>query len=194
MKLSNLVFLFSLILFSCSSHDSTSTITITNSKLGSRDSKLIDDSIDSTQKKMENFRISNFKTDNKQSKSRLDFIKYYTPNGDLLEYAYAYISTEADLIQVLSFMITGINEIRYNLYQVTTQHDTFFYSGTADCENKYKNELDMDLFRFKTNNEMGPQFEIHINEGDSSAFIKLENKFNQGVNYLYDDLPMQRIK
>ena len=108
----------------------------------------------------------------------IDFIEYYTPNGELLDYAYAYISPEADLIQVLSFAITGINEIRYNLYQVTTQHDTFFYTGIAVRENKYQNGLGMDLSRFITNNEMGPQFEIHINDDDSSAFLKLENKFH----------------
>ena len=41
---------------------------------------------------------------------------------------------------------------------------------------------------------MGPQFEIHINDDDSSAFLKLENKFIPGVNYLYEKLQMQRIK
>mgnify|MGYP006137000061 CR=1 FL=1 len=51
MKLSNLVFVWSLILFSCSSRDSTSTKLYT--ELGSRDSKLIEDSIDSMERNEE---------------------------------------------------------------------------------------------------------------------------------------------
>lgn len=147
-----------------------------------------------TLKKMEVNRISNFDTLNQSALNKIDFLNNHAPQGNLLDYGFAYISNEADLIQLLSFNFDGINEIRYKFYQVLWFHDSFLYSGSAELQNRYINSNGEVIARYVTRNMMRIDFEIHLNEDNETAFIKTENGTEEVPIGIFEGLILEKIK
>lgn len=145
-----------------------------------------------TVRKFEKIHISEFDSSSSDVKSLLGFLEYHNPNGDLLDYAYSYISQEADLIQTLSFNVTGNNTIYYRLYQVFNQHDAFLCTGTAELTSRYR-KGESEYSKYITSNLTGTDFEIHINDSKNNASLKLIDK---KMTFLYEEegLTMERIK
>ncbi|MDG1429573.1 MAG: hypothetical protein P8P87_11895, partial [Crocinitomicaceae bacterium] len=142
----------------------------------------------STVRKFEKIHISEF--DN--ASTRHSFLEYHSPNGDLLDYAYSYVSQEADLIQTLSFNVTGNNTICYKLYQVINQQNAFLCIGTAELTSRYR-KGESEYSKYITSNLTGTDFEIHINDSKNNAALKL---IDENLTFLYQEevLTMERIK
>lgn len=144
-----------------------------------------------TVRKFERVHISEFDNASDDAKGLIGFLEYHVPNGNLLDYAYTFVSQEADLIQTFSFNVTGNNTIRYKLYQVLNQHDAFLCEGGAELHTRYK-KGEIKLSKYVTRNLTGIDFEIHINERDKTATLKLIDK--KMLFLIEEELIMKRIK
>lgn len=124
-----------------------------------------------TVRKFERLHISPFKFPSKETKELIEWLDYHhSPDCDLLDYAFNFVSQEADIIQTLSFSVTGINKIHYKLYQVISQQDKILYEGNAELYSRYR-KGQSEISRFITYNVHGVDFEIHINESENTASL-----------------------
>ncbi len=151
-----------------------------------------------TVREMKEIRISKFAGQNDDIKNTVDFLTYHSPNSGLLDYAYAYISQEADIIQVLSFNITGIDEIRFKFYLVINQSDDLLFSGSAQLIDAVVDSNGQEYSRYFAFDIMGHKsFEIHISSDNKNAFLR----FNDSKGPIIFQIPnefliekMNRIK
>ena len=179
-----IIFLASLNFLSCTDGNSSN-----NEKLSEANS--IDSDIDST-KQLANHIIDIkgefIPSDN--VKSLIEFLEFHVPNGNLWDYAYTFVSHEADLIQTLSFIVHN-NSMHYKLYQVLYQSDKIMYEGNAELHTRYR-KAGSEFSKYITSNIIGPDFEIHINETDNTASLKFVDE--KMMNWIETDLIMERIK
>jgi len=144
-----------------------------------------------TVRKFERVHISEFDNANNDVKRSIEFLEYHVPTGNLLDYAYSFVSDESDLIQTFTFNVTGNNTIRYKLYQVLLQSDRILWEGEAELHSRYK-KGEIEFSKYITRNLSGTDFEIHINERDKTATVKLIDKKN--MIFIEEGLIMKRIK
>jgi hypothetical protein len=144
-----------------------------------------------TVRKFERLHISEFDNASDDVKGLIEFLEYHVPNGNLLDYAYTFVSDEADLIQTFSFNVTGNNTIRYKLYQVLLQSDAILWEGEAELYTRYK-KGEIEFSKYVTRNLTGTDFEIHINERDKTATLKFIDK--KMLFFIEEGLIMKRIK
>ena len=144
-----------------------------------------------TVRKFEKVHISEFDNASDDVKGLIEFLEYHVPNGNLLDYAYTFVSDEADLIQTFSFNVTGNHTIRYKLYKVLHQSDRILWEGEAELHTRYK-KGEIEFSKYVTRNLTGTDFEIHINERDKTATLKLIDK--KMLFFIEEGLIMKRIK
>ena len=144
-----------------------------------------------TVRKFEKIHISEFDKPGDDVEGLIRFIGHHAPNGNLLDYAYTFVSQEADLIQTLSFTVTEKNKVHYELYQVILQRDAVMYEGTAELHTRYR-KAESKFSKYITRNIRGADFEIHINESDNTASLKFVDK--KTFFLIEEDLIMERIK
>jgi hypothetical protein len=146
-----------------------------------------------TLRKIETINLLSFKQTD-ETKSIIDFLDNYKYSNDLLDYAFAFISDEADLIQTLSFRKSGINSITYKISVITLQKDLLLFTGSAEISDKYHSRKGEIFSRYIATPFMGHDFEIHIKEDGSIAFLRFnEPKELQNYSKPEEEI-MDRIK
>lgn len=123
-----------------------------------------------------------------------EFLDNHKFNNDLLDYAFAFITHEADLIQTFSFSIYGINTIKFKISVISLQEYRLLFNGDAEIINKYKNTKGETFSRYIASPFMGNDFEIHIKEGGSLAFLKFKQPIDDEINPRPEEDMMNRIK
>ena len=129
---------------------------------------------------------------------------YYLPKGGLLKHAYAYITQEADFIQVLSLDPLSENEIFYKISVTENQSRNLLINGRAGIQNYYVNEEGVRYAKYFAEDFMGHRMEIHLSADGSQSHLILDNVFNSNVELaprggnevvvLDEKVIMQRIK
>ena len=150
-----------------------------------------------TLRKLEKTAIPEFQ-ESKETGSMLEFISYYKPDGDLLDYSFAYVTSEADFIQVLSFDFTSLNEIYYQIYVVNLQRTSLLFNGSAVLQNEYLDSNKKRVSSYLAEKFMGHGIEIHITEDGESSFLIMDHPFDsnffQAPRSMEEKVVMQRIK
>jgi hypothetical protein len=130
-----------------------------------------------TLKKLEKVKMTEFE-ESQRSENFREFLGFYSPESDLLDYSFMYVTHEADFIQALTFDITSYNEIYYQIYAVSLQSNFVFFNGSAHLYESYKDENEIKFSRFLADNIMGREFEIHISEDGRLSFLHIIDTFD----------------
>ena len=129
----------------------------------------------------------------------IEFLGYYKFNSEILPYAFVYFSDEADLIQVFSFDVNGLNSIRYMMQVVWGQQSTLLFDGEAALMNTYSNSAGKLVSVFSCEPILGYRYELHMCLSENVAFIKyldpeLKKIYNSSTTPVPTELDMHRFK
>jgi hypothetical protein len=132
-----------------------------------------------TIRKLEKVSIPKYKS-NSTSKDTYSFIaENYLPNSSLLSNVFAYLSPEADFIQVLSLEKIDDRKIRYKIFVVELQQRTLMFDGAAELVGYYTDSNGVSIGRYNADNVLGKRMEIHINKTGTHCFLSFDENFNQ---------------
>lgn len=117
-----------------------------------------------------------------KSQNLFEFINgNYVPSGALLSHAFAYVSPEADFIQVLSFNIVSFNEISYKISVTQLQAADLLFTGKAEIQKYDINEKGINIIKFVAEDLLGHRMEIYINKDGSESYLLIKDKFKSGA-------------
>ena len=129
----------------------------------------------------------------------IEYLGYYNFKSDLLPYAFAYFSDEADIIQVFSFDINGLNSIRYKMQVVCGQTSSLLFNGDAMLFRTYSNSVGKMVSVFSCEPILGYRFELHMCLSENIAFIRyldpeLKKIYNSSTTPVPTEHDMNRFK
>jgi hypothetical protein len=124
----------------------------------------------------------------------IEFLGYYKFKSDILSYAFACFSDEADLIQVFSFDVNGLNSIRYKMQVVWGQQSTLLFDGDAMLLSSYLNSSGKLVSVFSCEPVLGYRYEIHMCLSENIAFIKyLDSELTKIYNSSTTPVPTEQV-
>jgi hypothetical protein len=112
------------------------------------------------------------------------------PHG-LLDYAYGYVTSEGDELQILTFETRGLNTIWFEIFYSIQAAKSNWFNGEAYLVERYKNE-DGKIFSKYVSGYSLNDVEIHI--CDDEDYAVLSNQETSGFRILSSEVKMLRLK